>query len=185
MRITRVYTRGGDGGETSLVDGQRVSKASSRVQAYGEIDELNSLLGVIRSESSDQQINQILQMIQNELFTVGADLASPSRIEVPRVPMEWVTHLEEVLDQLNEEVPPLEEFILPGGCKVASLLHVARTVARRAERAIVALSHEEQINPCVLPYINRLSDLLFVMARVVNKRSGLAEESAVFSQRGK
>lgn len=185
MRITKVYTRAGDGGETSLVNGQRVSKASSRVQAYGEVDELNSLLGVVRSECSDQQVNQILQMIQNELFTVGADLASPNQIQVPRVPMEWVTRLEEILDQLNEQIPPLQEFILPGGCKVASLLHLARTVARRAERAIVVLSRDEQINPCVLPYINRLSDLLFVMARVVNKRSDMVEESAVFSQRGK
>jgi cob(I)alamin adenosyltransferase len=183
MRVTRVYTRSGDCGETSLVDGQRVSKASPRVDAYGDVDELNSLLGVVRSENSDQEINQIIRTIQNELFTVGADLASPNLIQVPRVQKEWVTRLENTLDKFNEGLPPLEEFILPGGCKCACLLHLARTVARRAERSIVALSHREEINSSVLSYINRLSDLLFVLARVVNKRSGSVEDSALFSQR--
>jgi cob(I)alamin adenosyltransferase len=185
MRITKVYTRTGDNGETSLVGGQRVSKASPRVEAYGELDEINSLLGVARAEISDAEIHELLGSIQNELFTAGADLASPKEIEAPRIESGWVTRLEQILDHYNEQLPPLREFILPSGSKGAVLLHLARTVTRRAERRIVELSQQEDINEALLAYMNRLSDLLFVLARVTNQRLGTPEEQADFSRRGK
>lgn len=184
MRITKVYTRAGDSGETSLVGGRRVSKASPRVAAYGELDELNSVLGVARTEIADAEIKELLGSLQNELFTAGADLASPNEVEAPRIGPDWVTRLEQILDHYNEQLPPLREFVLPGGSKGAALLHLARTVARRAERRIVLLSQQEDINEALLAYMNRLSDLLFVLARVVNQRLGTPEEQAEFSRRG-
>jgi cob(I)alamin adenosyltransferase len=162
-----------------------VSKASARVAAYGDIDELNSLIGVARAEILDPEINQVLRAIQNELFTVGADLASPEDIQVPRIEADWVTRLEQILDHFNEQLPALEEFILPSGSRGATLLHLARGVARRAERSLVQLSQEEKISDALLAYVNRLSDLLFVLARVANQRLGTPEESADFSRRGK
>ena len=185
MRITRVYTKTGDAGETSLVDGSRVSKNDLRVAAYGDVDELNSLLGLARVGLLDQQLNEELGKIQNELFVVGADLASPLTIQVPRVDETHVTELEQLIDALLEELEPLREFILPGGTQFGATLHLARCVARRAERCIVALMAENEINPHSLTYLNRLSDLLFVMARVANHRAGVKEQSANFSSRGK
>lgn len=185
MRITKVYTRSGDRGQTTLVGGRRVSKGSLRVEAYGEIDELNSLLGVARAEIQDASIDAILERLQNELFTVGADLASPPDVDAPRVKNEWVSQLERIIDELNGELPPLEEFVLPGGSRAGAILHLARTVARRAERRIVQLSHQEPINEAILVYVNRLSDLLFVLARVINVRQGEPEKLAVFSKRKK
>jgi cob(I)alamin adenosyltransferase len=185
MRITRVYTRSGDAGETSLVDGSRVSKADPRVVAYGDVDELNSLLGIAREGLADQQLNDALGKIQNELFIVGADLASPLEIQVPRVEEEHVAEMERLIDTLLEELEPLREFILPGGTRLGATLHLARAVSRRAERSIVTLATQSEINRHALIYLNRLSDLLFVMARVANKRSGAKEESANFSERGK
>ncbi|MGH9767555.1 MAG: cob(I)yrinic acid a,c-diamide adenosyltransferase [Blastocatellia bacterium] len=185
MRISRVYTKSGDAGETSLVDGSRVSKADPRVAAYGDVDELNSLLGIARVGLSDPQLNDALGKIQNELFVVGADLASPLEIQVPRVGEEHVAEMERLIDLLLEELEPLREFILPGGAQLGATLHLARTVARRAERSVVTLAAKSGINEHALIYLNRLSDLLFVMARVANKRSGVREESANFSERGK
>jgi len=182
MRITRVYTRTGDKGETALVGGKRVSKASARVEAYGDIDELNSLLGVARAEIEDAEVDEVLRSIQNELFTVGADLASPRDVAVPRIEGELVQRLEQIIDRFNHQMPPLEEFILPAGTRGAALLHLARAVCRRAERCIVALAHEEEINEHLLAYVNRLSDLLFVMARWTNRRSGGSEQQVVFHQ---
>lgn len=184
MRITRVYTKSGDTGETSLVDGSRVSKADLRVTAYGEVDEVNSWLGLARVGLLDEQLDDALGKIQNELFIVGADLASPLTIEVPRVAETHVTELEKLIDSLLEELDPLREFILPGGTELGAMLHLARTVARRAERVIVAMAAQTEINPHTLIYLNRLSDLLFVMARVANHRAGLPEHAANFSQRG-
>jgi cob(I)alamin adenosyltransferase len=183
MRITKVYTRAGDKGETSLVGGKRVSKASARVEAYGDVDELNSLIGIARTEIDEADANDALRAIQNELFTAGADLASPMGVAVPRIESQWVQRLEEVIDRFNEQMPPLEEFILPAGTPGAAALHLARAVCRRAERRIVALAHEEEINESVLAYINRLSDLLFVLARVVNRRAGAVEQRVVFPRR--
>lgn len=183
MRITRVYTKTGDAGETSLVDGSRVSKADVRVDAYGDVDELNSWLGLARVGFSDPQLDRILGSIQNELFVLGADLASPLTIAVPRIDENHISGLEQTIDQLLEELEPLKEFILPGGTSLGAQLHVARTIARRAERVVVALAAQVEINQPALIYLNRLSDLLFVMARVANKREGTREESANFSAR--
>lgn len=184
MRITRVYTKSGDAGETSLVDGSRVSKAELRVAAYGEVDEVNSWLGLARVGLHDQQLNDALGQLQNELFIVGADLASPLTVQVPRVDETHVTALEKLIDLLLEELEPLREFILPGGTQLGATLHLARTVARRAERVVVALAAQEEINQHTLIYLNRLSDLLFVMARVANQRAGVPEQAANFSARG-
>jgi cob(I)alamin adenosyltransferase len=183
MRITRVYTKSGDQGETSLVDGSRVSKADLRVAAYGDVDELNSLLGLARVGLSDAQIDALLGRLQNELFVLGADLATPAGTAVPRVTAELVGGLEREIDELMNEIEPLREFILPGGNQLGALLHLARTVARRAERTVVALAAREAVTPEAAHYLNRLSDLLFVLARVANKRGGTAETAANFSQR--
>ena len=185
IRISKVYTRTGDSGETSLVNGERVSKASIRVDAYGDVDELNSLLGVIRSLLEDTEIDAAISQIQNDLFTLGADLASPSSIEVPRITEAFTKSLENLSDQFLQELEPLKEFILPGGSEAGSMVHLARTVARRAERKVVALSNAEEINDLTIVYLNRLSDLLFIVARVVNKRSEITEKLADFSQRRK
>jgi cob(I)alamin adenosyltransferase len=185
MRITRVYTKSGDAGETSLVDGSRVSKADARVVAYGDVDELNSWLGLARVGLADPQLDGALETIQNELFIVGADLASPLNIEVPRIAEEQIVEMEKLIDLLLEELEPLREFILPGGAKFGAALHIARTVARRAERSLVTLAAITEINENTLRYLNRLSDLLFVMARVANKRDGVKERAADFSKRGK
>ena len=185
MRISKVYTRTGDKGETSLVNGERVSKASLRVDAFGDVDELNSLIGVIHSLLQDAELDATLSQIQNDLFTVGADLASPASIEVPRITEEFVKSLEHFSDQFLQELEPLKEFILPGGCETGAMVHLARTVARRAERKVVALSSKEEINLLTIVYLNRLSDLLFIIARVVNKRSGIPEKLADFSRRRK
>ena len=185
MRITKVYTKSGDAGETSLVSGDRVSKADWRVAAYGDVDELNSLLGVTRTFLQDEQVDAVLGQIQNELFTLGADLASPMSIAVPRVEEAMITEMEQEIDGFLEELEPLQEFILPGGSQVAAFLHLARTVARRAERTTVALAQHEEINPHAVKYLNRLSDLLFVLARVANRRAGVKEPAANFSSRNK
>src|SRR5215471_19239696 len=185
VRISRVYTKSGDAGETSLVDGSRVSKADLRVAAYGDVDELNSLLGIARIDLADTQLDSALGKIQNELFIVGADLASPLSVQVPRVSEDHVAELEQLIDLLLEELEPLREFILPGGAQLGATLHLARTVARRAERSVVALGAQSGINEQALIYLNRLSDLLFVMARVANRRAGVKEASANFSKRGK
>jgi len=185
MRISRVYTRTGDQGQTSLVGGARVSKASLRVEAYGEVDELNCVIGLSRAHTADQEIDDVLRLIQNDLFTLGADLASPSEIEVPRIGEQFTKSLEELADRFLTELEPLKEFILPGGDEVGAVLHLARTVARRAERRAVALFEIEQLNPETIVYLNRLSDLLFILARVVNHRSGIPEKMTDFSKRTK
>jgi cob(I)alamin adenosyltransferase len=183
VRITRVYTKTGDGGETSLVDGSRVGKDALRVSSFGDVDELNSILGLARSWNEEPEINEILEQLQNDLFTVGADLATPMGMAVPRVDEERVVRLEGIIDRLLEELEPLKEFILPSGTQVGAGLHLARSVARRAERLVVALSRNEETNPQVVIYLNRISDLLFVLARVANKRAGVKETPAVFSSR--
>ena len=185
MRISKVYTRTGDGGETSLVGGARVSKASPRVEAYGDVDELNSLIGLARSVGDDGEIDEALALIQNDLFTVGGDLASPVEVEVPRVAESFVTTLEELSDRFLKELEPLKEFILPGGCEAGATLHLARTVARRAERRVVALGETEEINTETVVYLNRLSDLLFILARCVNRRAGVPEKMTDFSRRNR
>jgi cob(I)alamin adenosyltransferase len=185
MRITKVYTRAGDKGETSIVGGARVSKASPRVDAYGEVDELNSVIGLARARMQDKEIDEILGLIQNHLFTLGADLASPLEIDVPRIDESLIETLEEWADRFLEQTEPLKEFILPGGTESGATLHVARAVARRAERRAVALSESERLNSQTIVYLNRLSDLLFILARVVNKRADVPEKMTDFSKRSK
>ncbi len=166
-----------------LVGGERVSKGSLRVSAYGEVDELNSTLGLAAAHLEDEECKAITEKIQHLLFKLGADLASPSKVEVPRVEDEDVDGLEQMMEGLMDDLPPLEEFILPGGGPAGAALHVARTIARRAERTAVLLTDQVEINPQAIIFLNRLSDLLFVMARVANRREGRPETLASFSKK--
>jgi len=176
--LARIYTRTGDKGETGLVGGSRVSKDSLRVETYGNVDELNSVIGIVRASLSDRELDALLAEIQNDLFIVGSDLASvgdSQQRNIPRISKERIVVMERTIDKLESELSPLKAFILPGGGVVGSLLHNARTVARRAERRVVMLGKMETINEQLVPYMNRLSDLLFVMARVANHRENKAE----------
>jgi len=177
--MVKIYTKGGDKGDTSLIGGKRVSKSSARINAYGDVDELNASLGVAISFIDDQEIRKILERMQNELFVVGSDLADPSYPEnpnnIPRVSEDMVQELEKIIDKCEEDVGAIQYFIIPGGSKEASSLHLARGIARRAERSCVELSHMENVNPSVIAYLNRLSDLLFMLARVMNKRKGVKD----------
>ena len=176
VRLTRIYTRGGDAGETSLGDGSRVSKLDSRIGAYGTTDELNSLLGVVLAGTCPDEVGSALQRIQNELFDVGADLCVPWPIEGRlRVEQSMIDRLEELCDTFNEPLPELKSFVLPGGTSASAGLHVARTVCRRAERETLAAAREYDLNPLVAVYLNRLSDLLFILARAANAFAGSGE----------
>jgi cob(I)alamin adenosyltransferase len=178
-RLNRIYTRTGDEGLTGLGGGQRVPKDSARVETYGTVDELNSQLGVALAIGLCDRLEAELPRIQNELFDLGSDLATPAvsqaRHPVPTVEPRHIEKLERLIDELNATVGPLENFLLPGGSAGAAQLHVARTVCRRAERAASRLAREEAIGPTVLPYLNRLSDALFVMARFENHERGVSE----------
>ncbi|HJK95298.1 MAG TPA: cob(I)yrinic acid a,c-diamide adenosyltransferase [Polyangiaceae bacterium LLY-WYZ-15_(1-7)] len=175
----KIYTKTGDEGRTGLFGGERVSKTSARVWAYGEVDELNSALGLVRSQLDSDELDTLLSAIQCELFDIGAELAStPGRREkgsMPLIDEPAVTRLEEAIDRHQESLPPLETFILPGGTPAAAHLHLARTVCRRAERRVVALTTEDAVRPILLRYLNRLSDLLFVLARVANDQAGVKD----------
>ena len=174
MRLTKIYTRNGDKGKTRLANGEEVSKDSLRVAAYGDIDELNSIVGLVSTENPDDKLAVVLSSIQHTLFDLGGELASDGMI-VGLVTDQHTTSLEKHIDQMNSELPPLEEFILPGGTKSASLLHLSRTVCRRAERSIITLNQSETVAAEIIQYVNRLSDILFVMARYENHRSGNQE----------
>ena len=176
--MARIYTRTGDKGETGLVGGARVPKDSLRVDAYGNVDELNSALGIVRAFLNDGELDNLLAELQRDLFVVGADLASTPEAQlrnIPRISSEKITAMERTIDMFEAQLPPLKAFILPGGGVAGSLLHNARTIARRAERRIVTLSKTEPINEELVPYMNRYSDLLFVVARVANHREKKAE----------
>lgn len=175
----KIYTRTGDSGDTGLFDGTRVAKSDPRVSAYGDIDELNAWLGLARASGLDDEISGMLEQVQRDLFALGARLADPSRKIAGRVTKAAVTaddisRLEGWIDALETGVPPLRRFILAGGSPAGAAVHVARTVCRRAERAMVGLG-ADAFEPELLIYVNRLSDLLFVMARAVNHRAGVAE----------
>lgn len=174
----KIYTKSGDGGETSLYGGQRVRKDAVRVETYGTVDECNAVLGVALTLIEDGEAQTVLTRIQGELFEVGADLATPlMRGEtVPRVQPEATARLETEIDQFEEELPPLRHFILPGGSPGGAALHQARAVCRRAERSLITLQQSEEINLEAVRYLNRLSDYLFVLARLVNHRAGAAEQ---------
>ena len=187
----KIYTKTGDAGETSLFDNSRVSKADPRVDAYGEVDEVNACLGAALAafrlrhsaasagQGADDDIVTVLTTVQKDLFAVGARLADPSsriaeRVTKAAVTAEQIELLERTIDRLETELPPLRRFILPGGSSAGALLHLARTVCRRAERRVVSLG-ADSVEPGVIIYLNRLSDLLFVMARAVNHRAGIPE----------
>ena len=173
----RIYTRGGDTGETGLIGGQRVPKDDLRVEAYGAVDELNAHLGVARTVVRDRDLEDVFDRLQNRLFDLGAELATPKVAQktASAITAAEVKVLEGVIDLYQETLPQLREFILPVGNGLAAGLHVARTVGRRAERRVVTLHRKEPVNPEVLRYLNRLSDLLFVLARVANARSMLPD----------
>jgi cob(I)alamin adenosyltransferase len=186
VRITKVYTRTGDRGETALVGGKRVAKDSPRIDAYGTIDELNSIVGLARvfnEESRDageahQFLDEALCRIQDELFDIGSELATPPEFFKPgmyRVGDEEVKRLEKLMDKCQQDLTPLNSFVLPGGGRIGAYLHQCRTVCRRAEREILKLSRTEEVNPTLIKYVNRLSDLFFVLSRWISKQTGEPE----------
>jgi cob(I)alamin adenosyltransferase len=175
----KIYTRTGDAGDTSLFDGTRVSKADDRVDAYGEVDELNAWLGFVRASLDAPEIDAIVAGIQRDLFALGAELADPrnriaARVTKAAITDDHVAGLEQLIDRFDAEPPALTRFILPGGTAAGAAMHVARTVSRRAERRIVAL--KPPVDPVLIRYINRLADLLFVLARVINHRAHVVED---------
>ena len=171
-RLSKIYTRTGDDGTTGLGDGRRTDKDSLRVEAIGTVDELNSLIGLVLAETVPDRVRDCLTRVQNELFDLGGELCLPDQTLLSG---DCVTRLEKNLDAFNDALPPLKEFILPGGDRAAATCHVARSVCRRAERRLVTLSREERVNEVALRYLNRLSDLLFVIARVLARRDGSDE----------
>lgn len=186
IRITRVYTRTGDRGETALVGGRRVPKDSPRIEAYGTIDELNAVVGLVRTFNEERlaeaehhrRLDEILRQIQNELFDVGSELATPPDAEYEgmfKIGAAEVTALERLMDECQQSLEPLRSFTLPGGGRINAFLHLARTVCRRAEREILRLSRTEPVNPWLLAYVNRLSDTFFVLGRWVGKHMGEKE----------
>ena len=176
VRLTKIYTRGGDAGETSLGDGSRVSKLDARIAAYGTVDELNSLLGLVVAGECPSDVRDVLVRVQNELFDLGADLSVPLEHDGRlRTTQEQVDALEDACDRFNAELPELRSFVLPGGSEAAARLHVARSVCRRAERETLAAAGVHALNPLTLVYLNRLSDLLFILARAVNAAGGHEE----------
>jgi cob(I)alamin adenosyltransferase len=178
-RLTKIYTRTGDKGTTGLADGSRVAKDHARIEAIGAIDELNSVMGVLLAEDIPAGLRARLAVIQHDLFDIGGELSMPGHTLVGEAHVE---RLERELDTLNAELPPLRDFVLPGGSKRAAAAHVARTICRRAERRLVALDRGEPLAPTLLQYLNRLSDLLFVTARVLSREAG---ESDVLWEQGK
>jgi len=179
--VTRIYTRTGDTGDTGLFGGERVRKDDLRVRAYGAIDEANAAIGTARAAGPGAEIDAVLALLQHHLFDLGAELATPpsapssATAHAPHVTPEWVAALEGDIDRFEGVLPPLRAFILPGGTPAAAALHVARTVVRRAERDIVALAAQAPVNPHLLAFVNRLSDLLFVLARAANHAAKQAD----------
>lgn len=174
-RLTNIVTKTGDSGETGLVGGKRVSKDSPRVWAYGTVDELSSAIGLARACNTDSAIEAWLSVIQHDLFDLGAELATPPETKMegmPSIQQRHIDHLEKVVVELTEKLGPLKEFILPGGSMAGAQLHVARTICRRAERFCVRLTQTEKTGELVIPYLNRLSDTLFMLARWANKQAG-------------
>ncbi|MEQ1517912.1 MAG: cob(I)yrinic acid a,c-diamide adenosyltransferase [Usitatibacteraceae bacterium] len=171
-RLSKITTRTGDDGTTGLGDGTRVAKSAVRVAAMGDLDELNSMLGLLLTEPVPDAARASLTRIQNELFDLGGEICIPGRTAMTNT---HVASLDEEITRLNAELPPLKEFILPGGSRAAACCHLARTIARRAERTLVALAQTESISALALPYLNRLSDLLFILARTLNRQAGVAD----------
>lgn len=176
-----IVTKTGDNGTTGLLGGSRVSKASPRLHAYGTVDELNAILGLVLSEENlSDALRDPLTALQHTLFRLGADLSAPATLHIERMTETDVTGLEEWITTLEQRLPPLQNFIVPGGCRSAALLHSARTICRRAERWVVALAEEEHINPHTKVYLNRLSDYLFLAARTANHEQGHGETAVEY-----
>lgn len=173
--MARIYTKTGDDGETGLFGGSRVPKDDPRVAAYGDVDELNAAIGLAASLEPQSFDATFLETIQRDLFTIGAELASPNPAEAPHIGQAQVGALEHMIDGHEAKLPTLKNFILPGGTPKAAAFHVARTVCRRAERAVVGLARRDTISPAIVQYLNRLSDLLFVLARAANAQAGRPE----------
>jgi cob(I)alamin adenosyltransferase len=171
-RLSKIYTKTGDKGTTGLGDGARVAKDSLRVQAMGDVDELNSVIGIMQTEALEANIHAVLAAIQHDLFDMGGEICMPG---YAMIKAERVTALETQLDEWNETLTPLKEFILPGGSRAAAYCHLARTVCRRAERTMTTLNSQEKITEISLQYINRLSDLLFVLCRILNKNANVPD----------
>ena len=174
----KIYTKFGDSGETALYGGTRIPKDALQIEAIGTVDELNAYIGYVHTLIDDADLLDLLVRIQNHLFSLGADLATPathSKSTQMRISDDFTTEMETAIDTLSDELPPLANFILPGGCTAGSVLHVARAVCRRSERCVVRLTREADVNPEIIRSLNRLSDLLFVLARVVNHRSQMPE----------
>jgi cob(I)alamin adenosyltransferase len=171
-RLSKIYTRTGDKGTTGLGDGSRVDKDSLRVEAYGTVDELNSTIGLLLASELPVDIRACLTRVQHELFDLGGELCIPGTVLIPDA---YVTDLENDLDAFNADLPPLKDFILPGGTEAAARCHLARTVARRAERQVISLARAEKVNEASIRFLNRLSDLLFVVARVLSRAEGGSE----------
>jgi len=174
----KIYTKTGDKGETSLFGAGRVSKDNIRIEAFGTVDELNSFIGLVITESKNDEVKQTLIKIQNQLFNLGSDLATPNEMEsqnisIPRITDEDYKYIEQQIDFFSDKLDELKFFILPGGTRAASILHIARTICRRAERRVVALNNMVKINSNIIIFLNRISDLLFVLARYENKISGI------------
>jgi cob(I)alamin adenosyltransferase len=178
-RLSKITTRTGDSGETGLGDGSRVPKDGARIAAIGDVDELNSVIGLLLAETLPDSVTEALTGIQHDLFDLGGELSLPGRVAMRE---KQVRRIETLVDTFNEDLPPLKEFILPGGTRSAALAHLARTVCRRAERGIVALGRSEPVSDAARIYLNRLSDLMFVLARVLNRHAGMAD---VLWQKGK
>jgi cob(I)alamin adenosyltransferase len=185
--MTRIYTKTGDDGTTGLIGGKRVHKDASRIEAYGVVDELNAVLGVVCASPLPERVRRILRRVQDDLFSIGADLALPAGMErkewgVPAILDENIAGLEREMDECQSELPQLQRFILPGGSAPGAMLHLARTVARRAERRCVALARAEPVDPQIIRYLNRLSDLCFVLARYVNQKNSQSEIHPTFGK---
>jgi len=171
-RLSKIYTRTGDNGTTGLGDGTRVAKDSLRVDAMGDVDELNSVIGVLLTEAVPDILVDLLTQVQHDLFNLGGEICIPDYIILQQANID---NLEEAIDTLNDDLQPLKEFILPGGTKAAAFCHLARTVCRRAERKLITLARDEKVTAISLKYLNRLSDLLFVLCRIINKEAGVSD----------
>ncbi len=173
----KIYTHMGDNGETTVIGGKRLAKDDAMIEACGQIDELNSVIGIVIAFSDDAELREMLSGIQRTLFVIGADIATPmgEKIAIPRFSPSKVSDMEALIDKMEQDLPKIESFVLPGGSRTASLMHLARTVCRKAERRMVALNRHEKVNEAILSYLNRLGDLLFVLARTINYRKKVPE----------
>lgn len=173
----KIYTKQGDTGETSIIGGKRVAKDDARIEAAGQIDELSSVIGIVIAFSDDNSLKEALTKIQRTLFVVGADLSTPQgdKIAIPRLSPSKINEIEQLIDKIDADLPKIQSFILPGGSKTASLMHLARTICREAERRVIALNRHEKVNEAIPVYLNRVSDLLFVLARGINYKKKIPE----------